>query len=141
MFNEHKKKLGTTKQLLHWQAEWFKKFLRTWYHILYRPAYWKWRQMSVARRVMQKERRLLSMLDDEHKCYAMHGIFVHRATAIRNCNKAVEADGDNYHDWEVYKVPFNTLVAEPVETKVYSSPGDMLAGLEPIHTRRKGDDA
>jgi len=67
----------------------------------------------------------------------LHGIFKYRKTAISNCDKAVEADGDSYHYWEVYKVPFNKLEAEPTETAVYSSPADMLAGLDPIYSKRK----
>ena len=31
-----------TKHLLKWQFEWAKRFFRTWFHILYRPAYKKW---------------------------------------------------------------------------------------------------
>lgn len=33
---------GTTYHLLYWQAEWFKRFLTTWWHIINRRAYWKW---------------------------------------------------------------------------------------------------
>lgn len=33
---------GTTKHLLYWQAEWFKRFVTTWWHIINRRAYWKW---------------------------------------------------------------------------------------------------
>lgn len=31
-----------TKHLLYWQWEWFKRFLTTWFHIFYRPAYKKY---------------------------------------------------------------------------------------------------
>ena len=33
---------GTTMHLLYWQAEWLKRFLLTWWHIVNRKAYWKW---------------------------------------------------------------------------------------------------
>ena len=35
-------KNGSTKHLLYWQAEWLKRFLLTWWHIINRKAYWKW---------------------------------------------------------------------------------------------------
>jgi hypothetical protein len=43
MFEKEKYKIGTTKSLLHWQGEWFKRFLLTWYHIVNRKAYWRWK--------------------------------------------------------------------------------------------------
>lgn len=33
---------GSTKHLLYWQSEWFKRFITTWWHIINRKAYWKW---------------------------------------------------------------------------------------------------
>lgn len=33
----------TTRHLLYWQFEWLKRFLLTWYHIVNRRAYRKWR--------------------------------------------------------------------------------------------------
>lgn len=56
MFNRHKYKRGTTLSLLHWQSEWFKKFLRTWYHIFYRPAYWEWKQQQKIARLKKSIR-------------------------------------------------------------------------------------
>lgn len=37
-------KNGDTMHLLYWQAEWFKRFLTTWWHIVNRRAYRKWRK-------------------------------------------------------------------------------------------------
>ena len=35
-------KNGDTYHLLYWQAEWFKRFITAWWHIVNRKAYWKW---------------------------------------------------------------------------------------------------
>jgi hypothetical protein len=41
MCRQCKHETGSTKHLLYWQAEWFKRFLTTWYHIINRKAYHK----------------------------------------------------------------------------------------------------
>jgi hypothetical protein len=35
-------KNGDTMHLLYWQAEWFKRFITTWWHIINRRAYHRW---------------------------------------------------------------------------------------------------
>ena len=62
MFKKHRYRLGTTKSLLYWQGEWFKRFLLTWFHILWRPAYWKWKSKS--RTKLEKQLRFEDMLMD-----------------------------------------------------------------------------
>lgn len=48
-------KLGSTRHLLYWQAEWFKRFMLTWYHIINRRAYWNWMAEKYALQVWIKD--------------------------------------------------------------------------------------
>lgn len=52
---------GTTRHLLYWQAEWFKRFLTTWYHIVNRKAYWKWCEKNCS---TYKKRRIPKLVLD-----------------------------------------------------------------------------
>jgi hypothetical protein len=47
-------KNGSTMHLLYWQKEWAKRFFRTWYHIIYRKAYWKWCDENCASFIMKR---------------------------------------------------------------------------------------
>jgi len=57
MFKAHRFKRGTTKCLLYWQCEWAKRFLRTWWHIIYRPAYHNWKADLYIKRLATIDRR------------------------------------------------------------------------------------
>ena len=36
-----------TKHLLYWQSEWFRRFIRTTYHLFNRKAYYKWKMKQI----------------------------------------------------------------------------------------------
>jgi hypothetical protein len=36
-----------TKHLLYWQSEWFRRFIRTTYHLFNRKAYYKWKTKQI----------------------------------------------------------------------------------------------
>jgi len=57
MFKKHRYKSGTTRSLLYWQAEWFKRFVKTWIHIFYRPAYHNWKLNQRIRTIASIDRR------------------------------------------------------------------------------------
>lgn len=57
-------KSGTTKHLLYWQAEWFKRFLLTWWHIINRKAYWKWYYLRYGVVLNSKINKWISEIDE-----------------------------------------------------------------------------
>jgi len=53
MCRKCKHKTGSTKHLLYWQAEWFKRFALTWWHIVNRRAYRTWQVRSKADSILK----------------------------------------------------------------------------------------
>jgi len=54
MYDRRTAKVGSTKDLLHWQYVWAGRFLRTWFHIFYRPAYHAWKADQKAKRIERR---------------------------------------------------------------------------------------
>ena len=57
-------KNGTTYHLLYWQAEWFKRFLTTWWHIVNRRAYWKWYRRNCSSYRAKKVNKLMLEMNE-----------------------------------------------------------------------------
>jgi len=62
------KSSNTTYHLLYWQAEWFKRFLYTWWHIINRRAYYRWR-------AKQQFNNVLRIPIDEGMRFEMEDLF------------------------------------------------------------------
>lgn len=55
---------GTTMHLLYWQAEWLKRFLLTWWHIVNRKAYRKWYYKRYGRRINPIINKWINEIDE-----------------------------------------------------------------------------
>jgi hypothetical protein len=55
---------NSTRHLLYWQYEWLKRFLRTWYHIVYRKAYYNWAAKNCETYKKNKIQKMLYQIDE-----------------------------------------------------------------------------